>query len=267
MWQLSVRGSQCGSAEPSMASSSLSILILLFIHTYTAEGFESYIVDRCVFNSSELEDIEYIRSYYHNKIEYARFSSSLGKFVGYTKFGVKNAERWNKDPSVISSARAEKERFCHHNIQIWYSAVLGKSSLPPYVRLSSSTSSGHHPTVLVCSVYNFYPKLIKVTWMRDGQEVTADVVSTEEMEDGDWYYQVHSHLEITPRSGEKISCMVEHASLDQPLITDWDPSMPESEKNKIAIGASGLVLGLILSLAGFIYYKKKSTGRTLVPSN
>ncbi|KAF7198889.1 E-S beta chain-like, partial [Nothobranchius furzeri] len=44
-------------------------------------------------------------------------------------------------------------------------------------------------------------------------------------------------------------------------------SMPESERNQIAIGASGLILGLILSLAGFIYYKRKSRGRVLVPSN
>uniref|UniRef100_A0A3B4X3S1 Ig-like domain-containing protein n=1 Tax=Seriola lalandi dorsalis TaxID=1841481 RepID=A0A3B4X3S1_SERLL len=62
-------------------------------------------------------------------------------------------------------------------------------------------------------------------------------------------------------SGEKISCVVEHASLKEPLVTDWDPSMPESERNKIAIGASGLILGLILSLAGFIYYRRKARGQ------
>lgn len=53
--------------------------------------------------------------------------------------------------------------------------------------------------MLVCSVYNFYPKLIKVSWRRDGQEVTTGVTSTDELADGDWYYQVHSHLEFTPR--------------------------------------------------------------------
>uniref|UniRef100_A0A3P8RC47 Ig-like domain-containing protein n=1 Tax=Astatotilapia calliptera TaxID=8154 RepID=A0A3P8RC47_ASTCA len=92
----------------------------------------------------------------------------------------------------------------------------------PSVRIKSKTPlSGHHPAMLVCSVYDFFPSEIKVSWLRDGQEVTSDVTSTEVMPNGDWYYQTHSYLEYTPRSGENISCVVEHASLKEPLITDW----------------------------------------------
>ncbi|XP_035801124.1 class II histocompatibility antigen, B-L beta chain-like [Amphiprion ocellaris] len=86
------------------------------------------------------------------------------------------------------------------------------------------------------------------------------------MQDGDWYYQIHSHLEYTPRSGEKISCVVEHASLEEPLKTYWDPSMPKSDKEKIAIGASALILGLIFGLAGFIYYNSRTQGLFLFES-
>ncbi|KAM4536367.1 H-2 class II histocompatibility antigen, E-S beta chain-like isoform 1-T1 [Odontesthes bonariensis] len=242
-------------------------LCLLFITVCTADGFREFYAIRCEFNSTELKDIEFIQSYFYNKLEYARFSSSLGKFVGYTEFGVKNAERWNKDTGQLAALRAQKETYCQHNIGLWYSGFLPKSVKPTVRLYSTAPSAGRHAAMLLCRVYDFYPKTIKVSWLRDGQEVTSDVTSTEEMEDGDWYYQIQSHLEYTPRSGEKISCKVEHASLQEPLITDWDPSMPDSERNKIAIGASGLILGLILSLAGFIYYKRKARGRILVPNH
>ncbi|XP_056224984.1 H-2 class II histocompatibility antigen, E-S beta chain-like isoform X1 [Seriola aureovittata] len=242
-----------------MASSFLSFS-LLFIAASTADGFWHYSVARCDFNSTELNDITLISSTFYNKLEITRFDSRVGKFVGYTEFGVKQAEAWNKGPELVQS-RNEKERYCVNNVGIDYQAALTKS-VEPYVVMSSTTPpAGKHPAMLVCSVFDFYPKQIRVSWHRDGQEVSSDVTSTDELADGDWYYQVHSHLEYTPRSGEKISCVVEHASLKEPLVTDWDPSMPESERNKIAIGASGLILGLILSLAGFIYYRRKARGQ------
>uniref|UniRef100_A0A3Q1HG94 Ig-like domain-containing protein n=1 Tax=Acanthochromis polyacanthus TaxID=80966 RepID=A0A3Q1HG94_9TELE len=207
----------------------------------SSDGFMQYRIDHCLFNSTDLKDIEYIKSNYYNKVEYVRFTSSLGKFVGFNAYGIYNAERWNNDPTELSRWRAQKETYCQHNIGNWYSAVLSKS-VQPTVRLQSvPTPSGHHPSMLVCSVYDFYPKNIKVSWFRDRKEVSSDVTSTEEMENGDWYYQIHSHLEYTPSQ-----------------CWSKNPSMPESERNKIAIGASGLVLGLVLSLAGFIYYKRKA---------
>ncbi|CAI5669601.1 unnamed protein product [Oreochromis niloticus] len=249
-----------------MASSFLC-LSLLFISLSTADGFMYYWVDICDFNSTELKDIVYIRSYYYNKIKFTTFDSRVGHHVGFTEYGVYAAAEWDKDTALLARLRAEKERYCKTNIDLNYQTVITQSP-PPTVRLHSSTPpSGHHPTMLVCSIYDFYPSEIKVSWLRDEKEITSDVTSTEEMADGDWYYQIHSHLEYTPRSGEKISCVVEHASLKEPLITHWDSSMPESERNKFAIGASGLILGLILALAGFIYYKRKTQGQSMTLTN
>lgn len=81
----------------------------------------------CVFNSTELKDIEYIRSYYFNKKEDTRFSSSVGKFVGFTEQGVRNAAAWNNNPSILSNMKAQKEVYCLNHVPVYYSNVLTKS--------------------------------------------------------------------------------------------------------------------------------------------
>ncbi|XP_056152758.1 H-2 class II histocompatibility antigen, E-S beta chain-like [Lampris incognitus] len=189
------------------------------------DAFLWYYTSTCVFTSSELPDIEFIRSYYFNKIEFMRFNSTVGKHVGYDEFGIRNAERANNDPAFLAEGRAQKERYCKPGIEIDYQAALDKTA-EPSVRLTSVTPpSGRHPAMLMCSVYNFFPKYISVTWLRDGQPVTSDVTSTDELANGDWYYQIHSHLEYTPRSGEKITCMVEHASFPSPKKVDGAAAM------------------------------------------
>lgn len=51
----------------------------------------------------------------------------MGKYVGYTEFGVKNAEMWNNNPAQLAAMRAQKEKYCQPNIGIWYPNVLSKS--------------------------------------------------------------------------------------------------------------------------------------------
>ncbi|XP_062398234.1 boLa class II histocompatibility antigen, DQB*0101 beta chain-like [Sardina pilchardus] len=232
-----------------------------------SNGYYLYIVDQCPFSSWDLKDLEYIQSHWYNKAELLRFNSTVGKFVGYTPFGVFQAEYINNQTAYMAQMKGEKERYCRSNVQSDINNILTKK-VEPIVKLRlGKASSGGHPAMLVCSAYSFYPKMIKLTWNRDDQEVTGDVVSSEELADGDWYYQIHSHLQFTPKSGEKISCVVEHASLKDPKELVWDSAMPEPERNKIAIGAAGLVLGLVVTAAGFIYYKTKARGRILVPNN
>uniref|UniRef100_A0A4W5JZX6 Ig-like domain-containing protein n=1 Tax=Hucho hucho TaxID=62062 RepID=A0A4W5JZX6_9TELE len=116
---------------------------------------------------------------------------------------------------------------------------------------------------LVCSVHFFYPKHIRVTWLRNGEEVTSDVTSTDVLANGLWSYQIQSYLKYTPTTGERITCMVEHISQTEPRLYYWDPSLPKSEKNKIVIGACGLLLGVVCVAAGLIY-RKKSTAKAFV---
>lgn len=81
----------------------------------------------CFWSKDDLSDMEYIESYIINKINYAEFNSTLGKFVGYTETGVRNAEAWNKDTAALQARKALVETYCKHNAGIYYSNILSKT--------------------------------------------------------------------------------------------------------------------------------------------
>ncbi|XP_066500810.1 H-2 class II histocompatibility antigen, E-S beta chain-like [Hoplias malabaricus] len=258
---------QCRSRQKMNLSLQLLLLLTLTVRTGLTDidSYYEYYTLECSTSSTDLTNAELIVTWHFNKVAYLRFNSTSGKFVGFTEYGLNYAYNSNNS-SLVQLYKGEMERYCKPSLSIDFSKILEKAVEPKVELMSEKQFSGGHAAMLVCSAYNFYPRDIDVYWLRDGKRETTYVTATDELADGDWYYQIHSHLEYTPKSGEKISCVVEHASLSGPMTYDWDPSLPESERNKIAIGASGLVLGIILSAAGFIYYKKISSGRILVPS-
>ncbi|KAM9309259.1 DLA class II histocompatibility antigen, DR-1 beta chain-like isoform 1-T2 [Pholidichthys leucotaenia] len=230
----------------------------LFLFFTTADAFFGYSFVRCVFTSTD--EYVYLEQYYINKMLMLQYNSTLEQFVGYSEVAEKFAVELNK---VFLKQEKKNEKKCLSNI----SPALDFLAKPvePTVTLKSMTKADSE-NVLSCSAWNFYPKQIKLTWLRDGKAVTSNVTSTEELPNGNWLYQIHSELTIIPEPGEKITCMVEHASLMEPKLYDWDP-VSASDQNKIAIGAAGLVLGLIFLITGAIFYKSKTNGRVLVPTS
>ncbi|KAG5277175.1 hypothetical protein AALO_G00114440 [Alosa alosa] len=229
------------------------------------DGYCQYRWIRCYSNSMTMTDMVFVESYFYNKMEFLVFNSTVGWYVGYSGVGMRLADEKNRDKLLLPFERGNVDRFCKFSATM-YNSYVGDKTIEPRVKLSlAKPFSDNHPGMLMCSAYNFYPKMIRVTWYRDGQKVTSDVSSTEELADGDWFYQIHSHLEFTPKPGEKITCVVEHASFKEPREFVWESSMPEAERNKVAIGAAGLVLGLVVSATGLLYYRKTSQGWMMAP--
>uniref|UniRef100_A0A674AEG4 Ig-like domain-containing protein n=1 Tax=Salmo trutta TaxID=8032 RepID=A0A674AEG4_SALTR len=237
------------------------ILTLVFMHScfFSPDGHFITTLDLCYYRGEDPHDVEYIWRAISDTVKVMEYNSTLNRFTGYTPTGKHKAEQFNADPVVLASFQTSLHFFCKYYGALAYKAGLN-SNVEPSVHLRSMTPhSDRHPSMLTCSVYKFYPKQIRVTWLRNGQEVTSNMTSSEELANGDWHYQIHSYLEYTPTPGEKISCMVEHASFTEPKILHWDMSLPESGRNKIAIGASGLVLGVVFAAAGLLYYNRRTT--------
>ncbi|XP_030403243.1 HLA class II histocompatibility antigen, DP beta 1 chain-like, partial [Gopherus evgoodei] len=92
----------------------------------------------------------------------------------------------------------------------------------PKVKASPTKSGSEpHPDLLVCSVTGFYPGRIEIKWLKNGQEQTAGVVSTELLQNGDWTFQILVMLEMSLRHGDVYTCQVEHISLQGPIAVHW----------------------------------------------
>uniref|UniRef100_A0A3Q4MPU2 DLA class II histocompatibility antigen, DR-1 beta chain-like n=1 Tax=Neolamprologus brichardi TaxID=32507 RepID=A0A3Q4MPU2_NEOBR len=201
-------------------------------------------------------DVVYLAQVYLNKMLLGQYNSTLGKYVGYTEKTKEIADNLNKNKGFLEHEKKNKEK-CRTNIPL---LCLFFPPVKPIVRLRLVESAdSKHPGLFMCSAYNFYPKQIKLTWLRDGKEATSNVTSTDELPNGNWLYQIHSYIEISSKPGEKISCVVKHASLTEPKVYDWVP-ITEAGKNKIAVGAAGLLLALVFPIIGVIFYKRKATG-------
>lgn len=69
----------------------------------------------------------YLQPHVYNKLMFLQYNSSLGKFVGYTELGVKNAERLNKDTALLQGLKANLESTCKPNAKLNYENIFGQT--------------------------------------------------------------------------------------------------------------------------------------------
>lgn len=82
---------------------------------------------QCYSNSRDLSDMVYIDAWYFNKVRHVVFNSTADKFIGYSEYGVRNAEFWNNDTAILNGERADVEGYCKHNAGNYLKVVLDKT--------------------------------------------------------------------------------------------------------------------------------------------
>ncbi|XP_059571340.1 DLA class II histocompatibility antigen, DR-1 beta chain-like [Alligator mississippiensis] len=204
--------------------------------------------------------VRYVNRYVWDRQDYAHFDSDLGVYVADTELGEPDAKYWNSQKDIMEDRRAAVDT-CRYNYGVLERGHVIGRSVKPKVKVSPAKSGAQaHPDTLICSVTGFYPGGIEVKWLKNGQEQTAAVVSTELMQNGDWTFQILVMLEMTPWSGDVYTCQVEHSSLPGPVTVLWE-AQSDSARSKMLTGVGGFVLGLVFLALGLLVYLRNKKGR------
>uniref|UniRef100_A0A8C3S4S7 Ig-like domain-containing protein n=1 Tax=Chelydra serpentina TaxID=8475 RepID=A0A8C3S4S7_CHESE len=214
----------------------------------------------CLFTNGT-ERVRFLERYIWDRQQIAHFDSDVGRFVADTELGRRSAEHWNGDQEIVAEKRAAADTFCRYNYPVGRGqSRTGECGVPPKVKVSPTQSGSQpHSHQLVCSVTGFYPGGIEIKWLKNGQEQTAGVVSTELLHNGDWTFQILLMLEMSPRRGDVYTCQVEHVSLRDPITVHWE-AQSDSARSKMLTGVGGFVLGLIFLAPGLLIYLKNKKG-------
>uniref|UniRef100_A0A8B9R340 Major histocompatibility complex, class II, DR alpha n=1 Tax=Anas platyrhynchos TaxID=8839 RepID=A0A8B9R340_ANAPL len=103
------------------------------------------------------------------------------------------------------------------------------------------------PNILICYVDKFWPSVITITWMKNGQEVTEGVSETVFYRQADNGFYKFSYLPFIPTRGDYYDCRVEHWGLREPQVP-----LPVSESTETLVCALGLAVGIVGIVVGTI---------------
>uniref|UniRef100_A0A670Z3S0 MHC class II beta chain N-terminal domain-containing protein n=1 Tax=Pseudonaja textilis TaxID=8673 RepID=A0A670Z3S0_PSETE len=63
--------------------------------------------------------VRYLERHSYDRQEFLRFDSDLGKFVAVTALGEADADYWNGDKQIMQYQKAEVDRFCRYNYEVY----------------------------------------------------------------------------------------------------------------------------------------------------
>ncbi|XP_015685114.1 HLA class II histocompatibility antigen, DRB1-9 beta chain-like, partial [Protobothrops mucrosquamatus] len=184
--------------------------------------------------------VRYLHRTFYDRQEILRFDSARGEYEAVTALGKGEAEALNRDKHELQYRKGEVNRFCRHNYEGFQrDSVVGRR-------------------VGIWMPYN-----IKVRWLKNGRPEEEGVAFGEELQNGDWTYQLQVMLETQPQRGDIYTCQVEHASLEAPITVQWEPRSSNSAKSKLWTGIVAAVIGVIFFTMGLSLYLKSKKGESM----
>ncbi|KAM5166413.1 HLA class II histocompatibility antigen, DP alpha 1 chain-like isoform 2-T2 [Callospermophilus lateralis] len=110
------------------------------------------------------------------------------------------------------------------------------------------------PNTLICHVDRFFPPVLNVTWLRNGQPVTEGVSESVFLPRTDYNFHKFHYLTFVPSDEDVYDCKVEHWGLEEPRLNHWEAQKPiqMTEVSETVVCALGLVVGLVGIITGTV---------------
>ncbi|KAM4640643.1 major histocompatibility complex class I-related gene protein-like [Discoglossus pictus] len=197
--------------------------------------------------------------YGFNGKEFIVFDKKNLVFVPISQEAQILTQKWNRNKGVPEKHKAYMERDC----VTWMKKYFGSGrnrlqrKVPPKVTVSERHSDG--VTRLHCHVYGFYPQDVDVKWVKNGIDNVYSEEAKQILPNPDGTYQTRVTVEVKPKKGDSYYCHVDHSSLEEMVITPWEPKRSISHYTWIGIGAAAAAVGTLgLILFGVFIYKLMS---------
>ncbi|XP_038671462.1 class I histocompatibility antigen, F10 alpha chain-like isoform X3 [Scyliorhinus canicula] len=193
--------------------------------------------------------------------DYISLEPDRMKWIATDDVAVKTMEKWNSDESWNKywKWQLEVELVERLKLRLHFGKEYLKRKDQPEVFISKSEpNSQYKPLTLSCLVTGFYPVDIEVTWLRNGT-VMSEIQSSGVRPNHDGTHQILKEIEINAGDEDQYSCQIEHSSLAEPKLHQWE--IPGNRSGQLHTGLiTGLMLNalaVIFGIIGIIIWKKQ----------
>ncbi|GCB60949.1 hypothetical protein scyTo_0014256 [Scyliorhinus torazame] len=145
------------------------------------------------------------------------YDSVKRKIVADQAIGQAEADKLNSDSIFIQSLPSQIESLCDKMKQVAESTntnVDKKAPIPSKVLLQEKSGQ----MKLVCLVKNFFPRDIKMSWLRDGVVIVNAPQTVNIVPQRNRTFQARSLLSLNGDVNGSYSCQVEHETLTEKLV-------------------------------------------------
>ncbi|KAM4642027.1 class II histocompatibility antigen, M beta 1 chain-like [Discoglossus pictus] len=213
-------------------------------------GFILKEVTSCNFGNKTGENVIFNYHLSFNRLPIVMYNTSGETFQSDTTFPFADniSSYFNSDPDMMKEMEEEEKR-CEEEAKEFWGSTVERRVEPSMIAYLSEAMHVESSQVLVCHIWGFYPKDIKVAWVKNQNTVLGNYSEADTV--GDWTYRILVTLDVTDaQSGDIYECVVQHSSIKDLIGKKWERGLDYTQKIKISISTIVFALGLISIITG-----------------